>query len=145
MTVASQAESNVVLNLVYNPLETLRRMGRWQYDTMIPHCLEFFKPSGLLAAANWPGVNTNEFHIFWHERFMASTPRELVLLLFPFLPNLQMAITELGKKASFSMQASPRLLEYVAKIVIQDAVAGMCDKYPEHDVHRLLLTSAVFR
>ena len=81
----------------------------------------------------------------WHERFMVSTPRELVLLLFPFLPNLQMAITELGKKASLSMRASPRLLECVAKIVIQDAVAGMCDKYPEHDVHRLLLTSAVFR
>lgn len=120
-------------------------MGRWVYDCASRNNLEFFKPVGLLAAADWPGPATNELQMFWHERFMVPVPYELVMLLYPFLPNLERAIEKAGSAATLSMHAAPLLLKYLARVVVQDAVGGMCHLFPDHDVHRLLVTSPTFR
>ena len=126
-------------------LQIVRRCGRWVYDSCTRSYLEFFKPIGLLGAADWPGAATNEFHMFWHERFMIPTPEELILLLFPFLPNLEQAIKELGKAASLSMHAAPLFIRYLGKVLIQDAASGMAEQHPDPDVHKLLNSSPVFR
>lgn len=120
-------------------------MGRWTYECVYKSYLEFFPPSGLLAAAEWPGVATNELNMFWHERFMLPTPNELVLRLFPFLPGLEATLKEMGKAATLSMKAAPYVLRHVAKVLIQDSAAGMSQQFPGHPVHRLLETSDVFR
>ena len=126
-------------------LQTIRRMGHWLYDAMTKSYLEFFKATGLLGAGGWPGAATNELHMFWHERFMIPTPPELIVLLYPFLPKLEQVIKELGNKATLSMRAAPVLLTYLARVVIQDAIGGLYQLYPEHDVHVLLNTSSLFR
>ena len=125
--------------------QVIRRTGKWLYDSLIKSYLEFFKAVGLLGCGGWPGAATNELHMFWHERFMIPAPDELVLLLFPFLPKLEVAIKELGHAASLSMHAAPLILKYLARVVIQDAAGGMYKMHPDHDVHVLLNTSAVFR
>ena len=43
------------------------------------------------------------------------------------------------------MHAAPFILKYLARVVIQDAAGGMYNMHPDHDVHVLLNTSAVFR
>jgi len=125
--------------------QVIRRTGKWLYDSLVRSYLEFFKAVGLLGCGGWPGAATNELHMFWHERFMIPAPDELVVLLFPFLPNLEKTIKELGAAASLSMHAAPMILQYLARAVIQDAAGGMCKMHPDHDVHVLLNTSAVFR
>ncbi len=125
--------------------QVIRRSGKWLYDSLSRSYLEFFKAVGLLGAGGWPGAATNELHMFWHERFMIPTPPELIVLLFPFLPNLEQAIKELGAAASLSMHAAPLNLKYLARVVIQDAAGGMSRVHPDHDVHVLLNTSSVFR
>ena len=126
-------------------MQVIRRSGKWLYASLIKSYLDFFKAVGLLGCGGWPGAATNELHMFWHERFMIPAPQELVLLLFPFLPNLEKAINELGAAASLSMHAAPLILLYLAKVVIQDAAGGMSQMHPDHDVHVLLNTSPVFR
>ncbi|DBA86564.1 TPA: hypothetical protein ACH3X1_016780 [Trebouxia sp. C0004] len=123
----------------------MRRSGKWLYDSLSRSYLEFFKAVGLLGAGGWPGAATNELHMFWHERFVIPTPPELIVLLFPFLPNLEQAIKELAAAASLSMYAAPLILKYLARVVIQDAAGGMSRVHPDHDVHVLLNTSSVFR
>ena len=125
--------------------QVIRRSGKWLYNSLSRSYLEFFKAVGLLGAGGWPGAATNELHMFWHERFMIPTPPELIFLLFPFLPNLEQAIKELGAAASLSMHAAPLILKYLARVVIQDAAGGMSRVHPDHDVHVLLNTSSVFR
>ena len=83
--------------------------------------------------------------MFWHERFMIPTHPELIVLLLPFLPNLEQAVKELGAAASLSLHAAPLNLKYLARVVIQDAAGGMSRVHPDHDVHVLLNTSSVFR
>lgn len=62
-----------------------------------------------------------------------------------YLPGVEKVIKEMGPAASLSMQAAPLVLRYLMKKVIQDAVAGMAQRHPEHDVHKLLNTSETFR
>lgn len=126
-------------------IQVIRRSGKWLYDSLIRSYLEFFKAVGLLGCGGWPGAATNELHMFWHERFMIPCPKELIVLLFPFLPKLEKTIKELGAAASLSMHAAPLILGYLARVVIQDAAGGMSQLHPDHDVHVLLNTSAAFR
>ena len=125
--------------------QVIRRSGKWLYDSMSRSYLEFFKAVGLIGARGWPGAATNELHMFWHERFMIPTPPELIVLLFPFWPNLERAIKDLGAAASLSMHAAPLVLKYLARVVIQDAAGGVSRLHPDHDVHMLLKTSSTFR
>ena len=87
--------------------QVIRCSGMWLYDSLSRSYLEFFKAVGLLGVGGWPGAATNELHMFWHERFMIPELLELIVLLFPFLPNLEQAIKELGAAASLSMHAPP--------------------------------------
>ena len=69
-------------------MQVISRMGHWVYQALYRSYLLFFKPAGLLAAGDWPGAATNDYSLFWHERFLMTVPEELVNLLFPFLVRL---------------------------------------------------------
>ena len=120
-------------------------MGGWLYDALYKSYLEFFKAAGLMAAAGWEGAATNELRMFFAERFFIVVPPELQNLVFPFLPELQRIVESMGRQAGPSMIASVAVFKYLAVCVVQDAAGGLALDYPEHDVHRLLNSSPVFR
>lgn len=53
-------------------------------------------------------------------------------------------VKELGKEATNSMRSVPQALDYLAVVVVQDALED-AEKYPSNPVHALLLKSPVFR
>ncbi|KAK9916158.1 hypothetical protein WJX75_009514 [Coccomyxa subellipsoidea] len=124
--------------------KVIARMGKWNYEALSKSYLMYFKPQGLLAAGGWPGAAQNDYDQFWHPRFCVSVPRELVDLLFPFLRNLEQTVKELGKDATNSMKSVPAALDYLAVVVVQDALED-AERYPDNPVHVLLLASPVFR
>lgn len=71
-------------------------MGKWAYEAMSKSYLTYFKPSGLLGAAAWPGAAQNDYHQFWHPRFCVEVPEALIQLLFPQLDLLK----EVGSHSS---------------------------------------------
>lgn len=117
-------------------------MGGCNYEAMYT---EFFRPAALLGAAGWEGAITNELSMFFAERFFIVVPEELEVLVFPFLPELQKRVETLGADAGLSVKASVLLFKYLAVVAIQDAAGGLALQYPQHDVHRLLNESPVFR
>ncbi|KAL3160328.1 hypothetical protein ABBQ38_15496 [Trebouxia sp. C0009 RCD-2024] len=123
----------------------IARMGGWVYEAMYKSYLEFFKTAGLMGAAGWEGASTNEFRMFFAERFFIVVPEELEILVFPFLPELEKRVEALGANAGLSMKASILLFKYLAVVAVQDAAGGLALQYPEHDVHRLLNESPVFK
>ena len=64
-------------------------MGKWAYKAMSKSYLTYFKPSGLLGAAAWPGAAQNDYRQFWHPRFCVEVPEALIELLFPQLKLLR--------------------------------------------------------
>ncbi len=120
-------------------------MGEWIYEAMCQSYLEFFKAPGLMGAAGWPGAATNELKMYFHERFFIVVSEELAHLLFPFLRELEKLVKELDDKAGASTKASIQIFKYLALVVVQDAADGLAAEFPDHDVHKLLKTSAIFR
>ena len=120
-------------------------MGGWLYDAMYKSCLEFFKASGLIGAAGWQGAATNELRMFFAGRFFFVVPPELQILVFPFLPELERIVKSMGPHPGTSMTASVAVFKYLAVVLVQHAAGGLALDYPDHDVHRLLLDSPVFR
>ena len=130
---------------MYVLLQIIARMGGWICEAMYKSYLEFFKAAGLMAAAGWEGASTSEFRMFFAERFFVVVREELEVLVFPILPELQESVEDLGADAGLSMQAFVLLSKYLAVVAIQDAAGGLALQYPEHDVHRLLNESPIFR
>jgi hypothetical protein len=126
-------------------LQVICRMGGWLYDAMYKSYLEFFKASGLMGAAGWEGAATNELKLFFAERFFIVVPPELQNLVFPFMPELERIVKSMGPRAGTSMTASVAVFKYLAVVLVQDAAGRLTLDYPEHDVHRLLHGSPVFR
>ena len=98
-----------------------------------------------MGAAGWEGAATNELRMFFDERFYIVVPEELEVLVFPFLPELQKRVEALGAQAGLSMTATVKVFKYLAVVLIQDAAGGLATQFPDHDVHRLLNASPVFR
>lgn len=119
--------------------------GSCNYEAMYTSYLECFKAAALLGAAGWEGASTNDLSMFFAERFFIVVPEELEVVVFPFLPELQKRVEALGADAGPSVKASVRLFKYLAVVAIQDAAGGLALQYPQHDVHRLLNASPVFR
>ncbi|CAL8471208.1 g10750 [Coccomyxa elongata] len=123
--------------------KVIGRMGKWNLQAMSKSYLLYFKPCGLLAAAGWPGASSNDYHQFWHPRFCVCVPQKLVDLLFPFLQNLKETVKKLGKDVTNSMKSVVLAMEYLAVVVVQDALED-AEEYPENPVHALLLDSPCF-
>ena len=47
---------------------------------------------GLLGAGTWPGAVVHDVEQFFDPRFCVVVPEELILDIFPFLPELQQVI-----------------------------------------------------
>ena len=54
-------------------------------------------------------------------------------------------VAELGSSAGPSVQAAPELLSYLGSCLVQDAAAGLAERYPHHDMHKRLLADPRFR
>jgi hypothetical protein len=106
--------------------------------------LKFFKADGLLALAGWPHAAGKDFTHFWAERFCVPVHQELVSILFPFLPTLRKQVADLGKRATGSMLALPKVLSYLGVVVVQDALE-LAEEFPSNPVHKLLLRQPLFR
>lgn len=126
-------------------LQTITHSAGGLYDAMYKVYRQFFRAEGLMSAAGWDGPATDVLNTFFAERFMIVVPPELQNLVFPFLPELQRVVESLGSQASLSMTASVTVFKYLAIVTVQDAAGGLVLDFPEHDVHRLLIGSPVFR
>lgn len=82
--------------------------------------------------------------LFWHERFMVQVPTELVHVLMPWLGKFRQRVESMGKTAGPSRRSVLEACEYLANVVVQDALE-LCDIYPEHPVHVLLKQQSSFR
>ena len=54
-------------------------------------------------------------------------------------------VAELGRSAGPSVQAAPLVFSFLGSTLVQDAAAELAERYPEHDLHKLLLADARFR
>jgi hypothetical protein len=66
-------------------VQMIARLGRWLRTALNTSYLKFFKPKGLLAAGQWDKDRPDGF---FAERFCLDVQEELVLLVFPWLPEL---------------------------------------------------------
>jgi hypothetical protein len=106
--------------------------------------LKFYKIEGLLAMGGWPNAAQKDLTTFWHERFHAPVSEELITLVFPFLQGLEEIVATMGERATNSMRSAPRVLRYLAGVVVQDSLE-LAEKYPAHPVHQCLMQNAAFR
>ena len=97
--------------------------------------LKFYKPEGLLAAGDWPIDHPHGF--YWDPRFLIEIPAELIHVVFPFYRPLRDTVQEMGRQARGSHRSVVAVLEYLAKVLIQDALV-LAASYPEDPVHALL-------
>ncbi len=75
---------------------------------------------------------------------MMPVPAELVDVLMPWLPNFKQQVQDMGKAAGPSRRSVLESCEYLANVVVQDAME-LCDAHPTHPVHALLLGHQRFR
>jgi hypothetical protein len=126
-------------------LQVIKRMGKWLKEAMYVNYLAFFKTEGLMAMCCWPHAEKKDFNYFWHERFECNVSQELMHLVFPFLPELKLRLEQVGT-ADPSMDSIVQVLEYLAVVLVQDAVELLAeDKFAEHPVHQHLMENDKFR
>lgn len=126
-------------------LQVIKRMGKWVKEAMYVNYLAFFKTEGLLAMGCWPHAEKKDFSHFWHERFECNVSQELMHLVLPFLPELKLRLAQVGN-ADPSMDSIIQVLEYLAVVLIQDAVELLSqDKWADHPVHQHLMENAKFK
>jgi len=113
------------------------------------YLLTGLKASILLAMGGW---DKDEPGMYWAERFMCTSPACLVDMLMPWLKDVRAAVEEAdaaGKEVHYSVRGVLRLLPLLAYVVVQDALELCADgrpaEYKDNPVHKLLLTSDLFR
>jgi hypothetical protein len=126
-----------------NTVQIIQRLGRWQMTALQKSYLTFFKPEGLLVLAGWKEAAQKDFSKFWTERFCVDVPSVLVEAVFPFLRELSSQVEALGPAASTSMRSLPQVLQYLAVVLVQDALE-LAKEYPAHPVNVLLKTHPAF-
>ena len=119
-------------------------MGKWLHQAMYTHYLSFFKTEGLLAMGNWPHAQLKDFGHYWHERFELNVPEHLLHVVFPFLREFKERLEEIDVVQP-SMKSMVEVLEYLAVVLVQDAVELLSqERYTEHPVHVRLLEGPDF-
>jgi hypothetical protein len=126
-------------------LRVIKRMGKWLKDAKYVNYLAFFNTEGLMAMGCWPHAVKKDSNYFWHERFECNVSQELMHPVFPFLPELKLRLEEVGT-ADPSMDSIIQVLEYLAVVLVQDAVELLAElKFAEHPVHQHLMVNDKFR
>lgn len=127
-------------------LQSIERMGRWSAKALFRSYLQFYAPDALLTLAGWPEAAQKVFNRFWAERFHVAVSDNMVAIVFPFLPGLKDKVLKMGKEAGPSMRSLVAVLEYLAVVVIQDAVQFAADqRFCNHPVHEFLFGHPCFR
>jgi hypothetical protein len=127
-------------------LQSIERMGRWANKALYRSYLQFYSPDALLTLAGWPEAAQKVFNRFWAERFHIAVSSSMVAIVFPFLPGLKDKVDKMGKAAGPSMRSLVAVLEYLAVVVIQDAIQFAADgAYRNHPVHAYLFGHDCFR
>ena len=116
-------------------LQTIERMGKWAKAAMYKSDLKFYKPEGLLAAGDWPIEHPHG--LYWDPRFLVEIPEELTDAVFPFYKPLRDKVQAMGDKARGSHRGVVAVLEYLSKVLVQDALV-LAAGYPDDPVHALL-------
>ncbi len=120
------------------------RMGKWLHQAMYTHYLSFFKTEGLLAMGGWPHAQMKDFGHYWHERFEINVPEHMLHQVFPFLHELKERLEEIAQPTQ-SMKSSVEVLEYLAVVLVQDAVELLSEgRFTDHPVHQQLQEDPVF-
>jgi hypothetical protein len=102
-------------------LQVIKRMGKWLHDAMYTNYLSFFKTEGLLAMGGWPHAERKDFGHFYAERFDALVKELLMHMVFPFIPDVKQRLAGL-ERPDPSMKSIVEVLEYLAVVVVQDAM-----------------------
>ncbi len=116
-------------------MQTIERMGKWAKAAMYKSYLKFYKPEGLLAAGEWPIEQPHG--LYWAPRFLVKIPEELTDAVFPFYKPLRDTVKAMGDKARGSHRGVVAVLEYLAKVLVQDAL-HLARRFPDDPVHALL-------
>ncbi|KAK9901133.1 hypothetical protein WJX75_009650 [Coccomyxa subellipsoidea] len=95
--------------------KVIARMGKWNMQAMAKSYFLYFKP---------------------------CEARGLQVAL-PFLHNLKETVKSLGKDVTNSMKSVALAMDYLAVVVVQDALED-AEEYPDNPVHALLLESPCF-
>ena len=127
-------------------MQSIERSGRWVNKALYRSYLQFYSPYALLTLAGWPEAAQKVFNKFWAERFHIAVTADLVDAAFPFLQGLKAVISNMGKAAGPSVRSVVAALEYLAVVVIQDAIQFAADgAYCNHPVHAYLFRQEGFR
>lgn len=118
-------------------LQVIGRQGSWLKAAMYKNYLRFFDTRALLGLGDWPEGTQGNLSMYWHERFQMQVPEELITLLFPFLPDLEATVAEMGKAANISVRAVPVMLRTLAVVLVQDALE-VAELFSHQPVHVLL-------
>jgi hypothetical protein len=124
-------------------MQSIERMGRWVNKALYKSYLVFYAVDALLGLGGWPDAAKKDFDKYWHERFYVPVTAEMVSLVFPFFLTLKSKVTALGNKAGTSARSLVAVLEYLAGVLIQDAV-DLSGTYPKHPAHAFLLDHEAF-
>jgi hypothetical protein len=132
--------------------QEIARLGFWALSEMqLCYLLTGLKASILLAMGGW---KKDEPQMYWAERFMCPSPAALVDLLMPWLKDLRDAVDKAdaagaADEVHFSARGLLRLLPLLAYVVVGDALElcaeGRPAEYRDNPVHKLLLSSDLFR
>ena len=111
---------------------------------MFQSYLMFFKHEGLLASGAWPGAAERDFGLFFAPRFCVEVPRSLIDYIYPWLAALEQEVADLGDAAQPSHLSAPKVVAYLASVVIQDSL-DLAERFPDNRLHKHLLCNDEFR
>lgn len=100
---------------------------------------------------SWPGAGQGDVNQYWAERFLMPLPLELLLYIFPFLPELKERILE-ALKAGLSVKSAISVYEtyhFLAAVLYQDALeliplTTASEHGPVNPCHQKLLAHPLF-
>lgn len=105
----------------------------------------------ILAMGGWPGAAQGDVNQYWDERFLMALPMEILLYMYPFLPELKARILE-ALEAGQSVKSAISVYEtlhFLAAVVYQDALelvplTTTSEHGPVNPCHQKLLAHPLF-
>jgi hypothetical protein len=107
--------------------EAIERAGNWVQSAgdMQRSYLVNWNPQLVVALAGFRGAAEHNYNLHFEPRFSVGVPEDLVDFYYPFLPGLRARLAaerESGRKVPTSAASMLALLEYLARVGVQDAL-----------------------